>query len=776
VKAIRGYVIFLAISATLSITLCRLSFHPFVLFLSCFYFIFLYIRSNRFLFKLCITTFLLYIGIYVCTDQINHSKLKKGDFTSVSTIVGIPSLDGNSLRFNVKTKEKEEVIASYIIKRKEEKEKLRTLKPGDTCLLVGELVEPKAPTMPHAFDYKQYLYDHHIHWKFNVEQIDHCQSSSGDMYTSLLRIRMNGLQFIENHYSKESIGVVQALLFGERSSLQQEIESAYQQLGIVHLLAISGLHVGLLVGGIYFLFIYFGLTHEKTKLIMICVLPLYIIMTGAAPSVIRASLMVILYFTLKLIKRDEIPLDVISVTYLFLLAVNPYYLFQVGFQLSFAVSFGLLLSATIITSGSNQLIRLLLVSFISQVCSLPLLIYHFYEFSFVSLIMNMLFVPFYSFVILPLAIFSYLVELTTSLGEPLIHLFNFLLESSHHVVLFVSSLSFMTITTGRPTLLFLIIYLVGLFYLFKEMEAHIHVKGLLKAVLPFLLCGLIQFFTIFMNPNGQVLTLDVGQGDSIFIKMPYRNGTYLIDTGGRVTFPQESWQISSKPFSLVESITMPYLKSIGVTKLTGLILTHGDYDHIGEALHLMDRIKIEHLIIPKEFARGDLEREILTVAKEKDIKIVVLEAGDVWNETGLPFHAVSPSVLTESKNDDSLVLLSKIGGLTWLFTGDAEIKSEKKMLQTFPNMKIDVLKLGHHGSKGSTSEELLDITLPSLAIVSAGYQNRYQHPHQEVVDKLIARNIPLLRTDLDGSILYKFKGDVGTFHAHPPYDEVSKEK
>ena len=130
--------------------------------------------------------------------------------------------------------------------------------------------------------------------------------------------------------------------------------------------------------------------------------------------------------------------------------------------------------------------------------------------------------------------------------------------------------------------------------------------------------------------------------------------------------------------------------------------------------------------------------------------------------------------LTESKNDDSLVLWTELGGLQWLFTGDAEMDAEKKIIKSYPSLKADVIKVGHHGSKGSTSEELLDHVKPKIALVSAGLNNRYQHPHPDVLDKLAARNISLFRTDLDGAILYHFKGKAGTFSTYPPYDRVNK--
>lgn len=736
---------------------------------------FLLIKNERSLFLLSIATILLFIGIFSLTERHNQSSLNEGSYTTIGLISSIPSIDGNQFKGYLENGSGEKLIFHYKIKSLAEKEALKRINPGTYCRFKGELVVPKSPTMPNAFDYKQYLHDHHIHWQYFVEEIGNCQSKKMDLLLILIEIRKNGLNFIEEHFPSPSVGIVQALLFGEIDLLEQDVETAYQELGIVHLLAISGSHVTLLVSGIYFLFIYFGVTHEKTRIVFIVLLPVYMILTGASPSVIRACFMAIFYFLLKLFKIRNSTLDVISFTFLVLLVMNPYYLFQVGFQLSYAVTFGLLLSYRIVEHFASWLTKLTVVSGIAQLCSLPLLLFHFYEVSLISLPMNMVFVPLYSFVVLPGAIITTVITaVSSSIGSYLITVFSDLLLQTHKLVLFASVIPHTMLTTGKLSTFTLIALIISIVYLFVRFEQRQSINYLYRPAVYLSVVFLIQAMTPFFQPSGKVLVIDVGQGDSIFIQRPFNKGNYLIDTGGRISFPQEEWEGRRSAFSISKNVTVPYFKSIGVTKLDALFLTHGDMDHVGEVLSLLEEVKVKELIIPKGFVRGELEQKIMQVAERKRVKITTVQAGDQLSFQNQSFYIVSPVDLTESKNDDSLVLWTELGGLKWLFTGDAEMDAEKKIVKNYPLLQADVVKVGHHGSKGSTSEELLDHVKPKIALVSAGLNNRYQHPHTEVLDNLVARNISLFRTDLDGAILYHFKGEAGTFSTYPPYDKVNK--
>jgi competence protein ComEC len=267
--------------------------------------------------------------------------------------------------------------------------------------------------------------------------------------------------------------------------------------------------------------------------------------------------------------------------------------------------------------------------------------------------------------------------------------------------------------------------------------------------------------------------LDVGQGDSIYLSAPHNKGTYLIDTGGILSFNQENWKEKSNPYSIAEDTLIPFLKSKGKRTLDKLILTHGDADHAGEVTKLLDEIRVIELIVPYGFLRGEFEQAIIDKAKSKGTEVSVLKSGDAVSDSFFKLNILSPIALSESENDDSLVIFAKIGGLNWLFTGDLEHEGEKRILEKYKGLKTDVLKVGHHGSKGSTSDSFLKQLQPRIALISAGENNRYHHPHNEVIGLLQKYGMEILQTKDHGSITFKFSGDSGTFSVQPPYDNVS---
>lgn len=281
----------------------------------------------------------------------------------------------------------------------------------------------------------------------------------------------------------------------------------------------------------------------------------------------------------------------------------------------------------------------------------------------------------------------------------------------------------------------------------------------------------VHFFTPNVLQKGEVTMLDVGQGDSLFIQLPHRKGHLLVDTGGRLSFKEEPWKKRRKVSTIGDQTIIPFLHSKGIAKLDMLILTHADQDHMGEAIRLIKRNKVKRLAIPKGFARIKEDAKLLKEAAEKGIMIDELERGDQLRVGEHIFEVLHPSQdRVTSKNNDSLVLTFTLGGKRFLLTGDLEQEGERDIIDAYPHLRADVLKVGHHGSKGSTSEEWLEHLKPSHALISAGERNRYQHPHQEVLENLKAHETKVYRTDRDGSVTFEFLEEEGTFYTHPPYD------
>jgi len=271
-----------------------------------------------------------------------------------------------------------------------------------------------------------------------------------------------------------------------------------------------------------------------------------------------------------------------------------------------------------------------------------------------------------------------------------------------------------------------------------------------------------------MNPYGQIVFLDVGQGDSIFIKMPYNQGNYLIDTGGVMPFEKENWQQRGSSFDPGKKIVVPFLKSEGIRTLDKMILTHGDADHIGGANAILEEIEVKQLIIPRISDRSDLEQSSINTAREKGTDVYLAGMGTGWKTAQGDFLILNPSESMGERNDQSIVLQAAIGGKKWLFTGDLGIEGENTMVRKITDFDIDVLKVGHHGSKYSSSDLFLERTNPDFAVISVGEKNRYGHPGEEVIKRFEERGIRIFRTDKDGAIIYKFTGNSGTFTTQFP--------
>lgn len=334
----------------------------------------------------------------------------------------------------------------------------------------------------------------------------------------------------------------------------------------------------------------------------------------------------------------------------------------------------------------------------------------------------------------------------------------------HDLTLDISKLPFNTIVLGRPDYILLVAYILSILFFFYKWEKEETPKSVMKA---FLVPLAIIFFHICTNVwqlKGEVTMIDVGQGDSILIQLPFNRGTYLIDTGGTLRFATDEWKERKKSFEVGEDVLVPFLKSKGITTLDKLIITHGDMDHAGGAFALMEQINVKEVVLPNIEEQSELEQRLIDKCEEIKVPVYFASQGDRWSAGNTEFVVLSPKEKTATdKNDASIVLYTELGGLKWLFTGDLGVEGEEKIIDTFKHLKVDVLKVAHHGSKTSTGEEFLEKIQPKVALISVGLNNRFGHPHQEVVDRLKEHDIIIYRTDEQGAIIYHFIGDKGTF-------------
>ncbi len=763
-KPMTGFYAYLAIACCLGVAVSRSNFHWGLLTLSLLYLYMIYSLNDksRKLFYLTILFTAGFYGYMTYVENNNVSLHHESESQFSATVHSPVIIDGNKASFQIKSLQNEVLMVEYYMKLEAEALQLRELTLGDSCNWSGSLKQPQQASNPHAFDYKNYLYEQKIHWIFSLNSLpEACLSPSETTFlTSIKQYRQQGINLINQYVDQPTSSFMISLIFGDRSKLDEDILDAYQQLGLVHLLAISGLHVGIITAATFYIGIRIGLTRQWMNVILIGLLPFYVLLAGGAPSVMRAATMTGVALTLMLLKKKVFSIDTIGLACIFILLLNPYYLYHIGFQLSFSVSLSLLLASGILQKMQNGIAQLFIVSMIAQVASLPLLLHHFYQFSFWSPLLNVIFVPFYSLYVLPISFLLFFVLFLSPEHVTLIvPLLSYPLEYMNFLALRIAEIPLGTLVFGKPNPILMAAYCLAVVFFFYMWEIN---KRWLGTIV--LLTGLVFQWNIdYVNPYGKVVVLDIGQGDAIYISLPFYKGDYLIDTGGAFTFPQEEWKERKKEFHSGSDVLVPFLKAEGVRRLDKLLLTHGDFDHIGNVESLWGEVDIGEVIVPKGFGVSEYEKEILKVAKQRGTSINVAVSSAGWNAGKASFLYLHPTKFYENKNEGSIVLLAVLSNKKWLFTGDMEEEGERDLLHHYPNLNVDVLKVGHHGSKTSSTDSFLREIRPDVAIISAGRNNRFGHPHQEVLERLSQVEAEVFRTDIQGAIIFRFTHRGGTF-------------
>ena len=626
-------------------------------------------------------------------------------------------IDGDYLKLTIDANEK--LIGRYYFKTKAEKELfIKSVDVYDTLRLNGELEETEGSKDIYSFDYKQYLKSKNINYIIKIDKI------------TLISKEKSFFKGIKCFLLKRnSNSYIKAFIFGNNKSIITDVMSSYQGIGISHLFAISGMHIGLLTLVISKLLMKLNIKEKYIFIIISLFLFFYLFITGVSPSILRAIFFYLFFSLNKIYNLNIKGVNIFMLIFSISLLVNPYYIHEVSFLYSYTISFSILLVGNKISNGS-YFKRLFLTSLISFIVSFPITIYFFNQINILSVFYNMLFVPFISMIVFPLSIITYIIPFF----EPIFNVFISLME---FLALKFNSISFSKLIFPSLSRYYYSLYIIGviIFIYFYNKK--------IISVLPILLLALFNYlYPVFFNQN-YLMFLDVGQGDSILIHS--KDKTMLVDTGGVINYSREKWQERKNEKSLTNYVTIPVLKKLGIRKIDYLVLTHGDFDHMGEALKLIKQYRVEDIYL-NQGNFNLLEKKVIKkyrhVYQIREKEEIVL--GNI--------NIVQINKEFSDENDSSSILLMYYKNKKILLTGDASKKSEEYILNKYNIGKIDVLKIGHHGSKTSTSDELLEELRPSLAIISCGKNNRFNHPHKETIDKLKEYRIKYLRTDISGTI------------------------
>ncbi|TDF96773.1 ComEC/Rec2 family competence protein [Paenibacillus piri] len=750
------------------------------------------------------------------------------DYETAGLIVSTVDVDGDKAAFTIRSDREgeggEAIAVTVRLLTKEEQEQARTWRRGDAVSLSGLIQRPGEARNFDGFDYRAYLRLKHIHWQLNVKGVEQIQvggSRSWNWYTVLrwndqFRETLGG--GIERIFPADQAGFMKSMLVGVRSDMDPLQFQQFSQLGLSHILAVSGLHVGIFLACLLWLMRRLGFTREAYLLTAMAMMPIYIVVTGAAPSIVRAGLMamIALYAAYRHALKDG--LNTVLIVGFGMLVWDPYYIHDVSFQLSFLVTIGLIIGVPAV----NRLLPIrsaawknaVSIALVAQLVSFPVSIYYFNQFSLLSLAANFFLVPVFSLVSMPGGTASLILGL---IYAPVGKAAAWLIARVNDLVFAVVDVSsrwdvFQTIWPS-PGIGWIASYYASLtavgwlLLAIKDRRTEndrpmltpaarsnpisglasgaagrtAPAVGLTLSILSLLvLLGFAYKPDLLRDFGGEVDFIDVGQGDSILITTPLSRSVILIDGGGTVSFrkPGDEWKQRKDPYEVGRKLLVPLLKKRGIQRIDYLIVTHQDTDHIGGLQAVIEQIPVGRLLFNGTFKPGPGAEKLFQTALDKQVRLVKAHAGDTLQPDGATLlHILAPAPpedhaglrLEKNQNGESVVIYMEMSGTRWLFTGDMDQASENDVLTrleavnaaggtttTLPT--IDVLKVAHHGSKTSTGVLWLDAWKPRMAVISAGVHNSYGHPNPLVLGRLEERNVSILRTDKHGEVQMKVKG------------------
>lgn len=700
-------------------------------------------------------------------DRMNVSELSGKETSFHLYFTGMPSREGDRLSGFARLESGEKVWVTYTIPSYEEARFFdQSILTGKSFKAGGELTIPPGPTVENGFSFKTYLRYKRAHYILEIDKMSEISEGKGGLVTELSKLREREIKRIQAVYPELAGSFTEALIFGEQTNLPQELYEQFQKLGIVHILALSGAQVGLVAVFFFYICIRLGLSRSKAALLVAAVLPLYAILTGLSPSIIRASSMATLFFLAQALGIRAGGSQVLTICFILYLTIDPYQLFQAGFQLSFMLTYALVLSSSLFRDKGHFML-LFGITAICQAVSFPIVVYHFYEVSLIGFLSNLIFVPMFSFLLFPLTAIVYGTVLFDFMDGPSVWILNFFYELLEKSAAFLSEIPFAVLLFGKPSMVItVLIFLALLFFL-----AHWEQKSKLLWLSGLILSGglIIQYNHSRFSGEGEVIFVDIGQGDATLIKLPYERGIYLIDAGGAMVFEKEKWAKREEEYDPGEAILVPFLKSKGIRHIDKFIVTHADQDHIGGGAAILQSFRVKELVIPFEQRESFSGLPAIDLAINEGIPIKEVQAGMSWRAKEAVFTILHPSGKEEEKNESSIVIKASFTGLDWLFVGDLGHSGEEKLISQEQSIDADILKVGHHGSKNSSSVEFIRAVSPVNAVISAGRDNRFGHPHQEVLDILHAEGVMIYRTDQQGSVSFRlFRRETGTLLTYPP--------
>lgn len=645
---------------------------------------------------------------------------------------------------------------------------------GDLIRINGLLQVPPAQRNPGQFNYRSYLASQDIFFIVQIQHADsiiHIQSAVGNFFiqTIICPIKRYCEQTFFTHLNSQTSALLQALLLGEKQDLDKNMIRHFQEIGIVHVLAISGLHVGFII---LFVFLLFSVLHipYKFKIYgLIGVLSMYNVLVQFRPSVIRASLMAVLFLMGRLNERKIMTYNIIFGSGLIILFINPRELFNPGFQFSFIAVLSIVYGHDkldgYLPAGKfqdrNRCIGKLAGFFQKNICTpflislaavigtLPVTVYYYGMIPVIAVLTNLVVIPLVGIIVL-LGIFLLIFSLISPfLAQGVGMIINYINTGLQIFVKYIAAWPFVSIHTIKPSLLMTFSLLSALLFILNLNKVWAR-----RWLIFIITCWTLFFlqFKFFNKHCLEVTFLDVGQGDAAFLKFPNDN-TMLIDTGDASPY----WDNGLNTI-------LPFLKHRGILHINYLLGSHAHNDHIGGFCTLMQTISIDTVVLSPYVYNSDMYASVVHLCNTEHIPVKYVKRGDLlYPDKNCRVYVLHPTQeFSTAKtysgaecNNSSIVLKIQYGENGILFSGDLERNGELPILNFASFLECEILKVGHHGSKTSNTQELLNLIQPILAVISVAKQNKFNHPSSETLSRLDNSGVHHYLTSQEGAVMFE---------------------
>ncbi|MBU2521198.1 MAG: DNA internalization-related competence protein ComEC/Rec2 [Proteobacteria bacterium] len=687
---------------------------------------------------------------------------------------------------------------------------------GDKVFFTGKIRSIRNFKNPGGFDYKKYMAFKKIWGTSYIKGEDLIvikKHSKTGMGWAIEDFRSKISDLIDNTGKGDKKGVLKALIIGDRNSISKNLQEAFNRAGVGHILAISGLHIGIVATVAFFFFkwilsyfkflLWNALTIKVAAILSLFPVVIYGLLSGMSPSTQRAVIMVTVFLMTFLFEREHDPINTLAIAAMIILVVHPPSLFSISFQLSFiavlAIIYGLSrihVKSVIRKQGHFQVQKkvylFLLTSLFAILGTLPLVMLYFNQISLVGFLANLLIIPIIGFIVVPLGLFSVLLYPATIYGATwCINASSELLAKALDIVMWFSNLPFASIKTVTPTYFEICCYyilgwavlnLFGIYYenadrknklpgkadlinnkreLKKQSTAYRKKKVLFVAIVV-IIAGAADtcywFYNRFWHDDLRITVIDVGQGSSALLEMP-KGFNLIIDGGG---FHDNS------TFDVGERIIAPLLWRKKIKTVDTLILSHPNSDHLNGLLYIAENFNVKKVWANCDTADTVGYRKFMEIIKKKSIHMPEFkEISRTHLINGAQLDLLYPPIdyMDNNKrtwsdfNNNSLVIKVKFGSKSFLFPGDIMTMAENELVAIAgDDLTSDVLIAPHHGSRTSNSEIFIDSVNPETVIFSSGWRNSYTFPHPSVLKKYREKGCTILRTDSNGAVTISTDG------------------